>query len=501
MVRGVARHVVVGAPCGECDVKKPTFEPPDAGASAVQYPYTPDIVPGITFLIDMSVIAIAALATYFALMVRITPEFEYYVFCMIFVGLCYLALGHRAGFYAIGTVMRPFSRADDILIAQITSHFLFISVVLALDSLDYFYFPWLLYFFVVTTVSLIAVRILLFIILRNLGRRKVLGRTMVVLGTGAQAQRFISRLATAKPYFSSMIGVFGIDNEHLPKSFEHHPVLGGLDDLLSYARRQKIDDVVVALPWNANRNVTATIEKLKELPVNVYLSSDLVGYELAFRPVAAQFSALPMFEVVQKPISGWSHALKTLEDYILTSAILLLISPVLILIAVAIKLDSPGPVFFMQQRLGFNNKPFAIYKFRSMYHREIPEEVVKQATKGDPRVTRVGRFIRATSLDELPQLLNVLDGSMSLVGPRPHALSHNEEYGAQIRGYFARHRVKPGITGWAQVNGLRGETEALEMMEARIQHDIYYAENWSLFLDLRILAMTALVVFFQKSAY
>ncbi|WP_333834786.1 exopolysaccharide biosynthesis polyprenyl glycosylphosphotransferase, partial [Rubrimonas sp.] len=279
------------------------------------------------------------------------------------------------------------------------------------------------------------------------------------------------------------------------------PVLGGLDDLLSYARRQKIDDVVVAMPWNANRNVTATIEKLKELPVNVYLSSDLIGYELAFRPVAAQFSSLPMFEVVQKPISGWSYALKTLEDYILTSLILLLLAPFLIFIAIAIKIDSPGPVFFMQQRLGFNNKPFSIYKFRSMYHRETPETVVKQATKGDPRVTRVGRFIRATSLDELPQLLNVLDGTMSLVGPRPHALSHNEEYGAQIRGYFARHRVKPGITGWAQVNGLRGETEALELMEARIQHDIYYAENWSLFLDLRILVMTALVVFFQKSAY
>jgi Undecaprenyl-phosphate glucose phosphotransferase len=495
------RRTVRGARCWEHDVKKPTFEPADTGASTVHYPYTPDMVPGVTILVDAAVIALAALGAYLVVVARLTPESGYYVFCVVFVTLCYLALGQRAGFYAIRTIMQPFSRADDVLIAQITSFFLFLSVVVALDNLDYFSMRWLVYFFCASTAGLIAMRILLFVALRMLSGRGVLGRTMVVLGTGAQASRFITRLATAKPYFSSMVGVFGVDHEHLPKTFEDHPVLGGLDDLLSYARRQKIDDVVVALPWNANRNVTATIEKLKELPVNVYLSSDLVGYDLAFRPVATQFAALPMFEVVQKPISGWSYALKTLEDLVLTSIALLLISPVLILIAVAIKLDSPGPVFFMQQRLGFNNKPFSIYKFRSMHHRESSETVVRQATKRDPRVTRVGRFIRATSLDELPQLLNVLDGTMSLVGPRPHALSHNEEYGAQIRGYFARHRVKPGITGWAQVKGLRGETEALELMEARIQHDIYYAENWSLFLDLRILLMTAFVVFFQKSAY
>jgi Undecaprenyl-phosphate glucose phosphotransferase len=255
------------------------------------------------------------------------------------------------------------------------------------------------------------------------------------------------------------------------------------------------------MPWHADQRVLDTVERLKELPVHVYLSTDLVGYELSFTPALGHSDALALFEVAQRPISGWSAALKTVEDYVLASAALILISPLLAIIAVAIKIDSPGPVFFMQQRLGFNNRPFAIYKFRSMYHRLSPEAVVKQAQKGDPRVTRVGRFIRATSLDELPQLLNVLNGTMSLVGPRPHALSHNEEYGRQIRGYFARHRVKPGITGWAQVNGLRGETEALELMEARVRHDIYYADNWSLFLDIRILVMTVLVVFFQKTAY
>jgi Undecaprenyl-phosphate glucose phosphotransferase len=278
-------------------------------------------------------------------------------------------------------------------------------------------------------------------------------------------------------------------------------MLGGLDDLIAHARAHKIDDVVVALPWQSSQHVADTVERLKELPLNVYLGTDLVGYDLAFRPALGHYSELPMFEVVRRPISGWSAALKTAEDYVISATALILIFPLLLVIAAAIRSETPGPVFFMQDRLGFNNKPFRIYKFRTMHHQKVPERLVRQAQRDDPRITRVGRFLRATSLDELPQLLNVQNGTMSLVGPRPHAISHNEEYGERIRNYFARHRVKPGITGWAQVNGLRGETETLDKMEERIRHDIYYAENWSLLFDLRILVMTAFVAPFQKTAY
>ena len=174
----------------------------------------------------------------------------------------------------------------------------------------------------------------------------------------------------------------------------------------------------------------------------------------------------------------------------------------MLLVALAIKLEDPaGPVFFRQKRFGFNNKAFYIYKFRSMYAKPVEDRVTVQAKRGDPRITRVGRFIRRSSLDELPQLLNVLNGTMSLVGPRPHAIDHNEEYAEKIGGYFARHRVKPGMTGWAQVNGWRGETDTLDKMEARVQHDVYYAENWSVFFDLKILLMTAYVTWFDKNAY
>jgi len=208
-----------------------------------------------------------------------------------------------------------------------------------------------------------------------------------------------------------------------------------------------------------------------------------------------------MIEVVDSPLSGFKIAIKALEDRILGSLLLVAFSPVLLLVALAIRLESKGPILFRQKRYGYNNQIFEIYKFRSMYHDGKQRPVTVQASKDDPRITRVGKFIRRTSLDELPQLFNVVSGCMSLVGPRPHAVDHNEEYSELIDGYFARHKVKPGITGWAQVKGFRGETDTLEKMEARVNYDTYYVENWSLFFDLQILAMTAFVGFINKNAY
>jgi len=478
-------------------------------ADDAPYVFSPAILPGIVRGLDIVMIMIAAAISYTFLAGRYEYFDEYYTFSTIFVGFIFLVLANRADLYDVNAIMRPLKRADDIMVAVITAFLLLLSMAFSLKVSESFSRLWMFGFAGGGIVTLVAGRLAVCGLLKRLSRRHMVGRNLVVLGTGAQAQRFLRRFSGINPYFARIVGVYadrdaptaGAWADACDEGLRGVPLLGGLDALLRAARAGKIDDVVVALPWNADKEVAQAIERLKELPVNVYLSSDLVGFELAFRPVLGAFSDLPMFEVVQRPISGWSSALKALEDYVLATLILIVISPLLLAIAVAIKLDTPGPVFFMQRRLGFNNKEFLIYKFRSMHHRKQPETTVRQATKGDPRVTRVGRLIRATSLDELPQVLNVLNGTMSLVGPRPHALSHNEEYGRQIRGYFARHRVKPGITGWAQVNGLRGETEALEKMTARIEHDVYYAENWSLLFDLRILILTAIVVFFQKSAY
>jgi putative colanic acid biosynthesis UDP-glucose lipid carrier transferase len=209
-----------------------------------------------------------------------------------------------------------------------------------------------------------------------------------------------------------------------------------------------------------------------------------------------------LISVWQRPIAGVPGVLKRALDLCAGAALLAGFLPLVTFIAAAIKLDSPGPVLFRQQRFGLNRKPFALYKFRSMRcEADEDDPTVPQARRNDPRVTRIGRFLRRTSLDELPQLLNVIKGDMSLVGPRPHAIPHDEKYAELIEGYTARHRVKPGITGWAQVHGFRGETETLEKMNRRVEHDLYYIHHWSLILDFHILFRTLKVVFAQRNAY
>ena len=259
--------------------------------------------------------------------------------------------------------------------------------------------------------------------------------------------------------------------------------------------------MIVCLPWAADNEISAIIDTLRELPVNVYLGADLVGFRLPMRRAPEHFEELPLVEVMGRPLAGWGGAQKAVFDYGLGILLTIILLPLLIVIVFAIRLDSKGPALFRQQRYGFVNRVFKIYKFRTMRHLDAQESKIVQATRDDARVTRIGRVLRRLSLDELPQIFNVLNGTMSLVGPRPHAVQHNEEYAKMIRGYFARHRVKPGMTGWAQVNGFRGETDTLEKMQARVQYDIYYVENWSLLFDLKILAMTAVICLTGRNAY
>ena len=229
--------------------------------------------------------------------------------------------------------------------------------------------------------------------------------------------------------------------------------------------------------------------------------------KLRFRPRAYSYVGdVPVFDIVDRPISDWNLVFKWLFDKIVGGlALILLLSPMMLLTAIAIKLDSHGPVLFRQKRHGFNNELIEIYKFRSMYTDMRDATAAKLVTKDDPRVTRVGRFIRKTSIDELPQLFNVLfKGDLSLVGPRPHALqakAANQLYYEVVDGYFARHRVKPGITGWAQINGWRGETDTADKIQQRVEHDLYYIENWSVLLDLYILLMTPFALFKTENAY
>lgn len=254
------------------------------------------------------------------------------------------------------------------------------------------------------------------------------------------------------------------------------------------ARMLKPDDIYILAPWTASDTIEACVEALVKIPASIHLGPPPVLDRFTAAAVS-RVGKIHSLNLVRRPLTRTEQALKRALDLALTLPGLVLLAPVFLCVALAIKIESKGPVFFLQRRYGFNQETFRIVKFRSMRVTEDGSRV-RQATRGDPRVTRVGRFIRRFNIDELPQLLNVLRGEMSLVGPRPHALIHNQQYEQSIADYARRHNVKPGITGWAQIHGLRGEVSGTKLMERRLRHDLYYIDNWSIGLDLRILAMT-----------
>jgi len=265
----------------------------------------------------------------------------------------------------------------------------------------------------------------------------------------------------------------------------------------------RVDLLIVTFPVSAESRLLDVLKKLWVLPVDIRLSAHT--YKLRFRPRAYSYIGnVPFLDVFDKPLTDWSYILKRLEDLVISLVAIVFALPLMLMVAIAIKIDSKGPVLFKQNRYGFNNELIEVYKFRSMYTDQSDAKADKLVTKDDPRVTKVGRFIRKTSLDELPQLFNSLKGDLSLVGPRPHAVSAkaaDKLYTDVVDGYFARHRVRPGITGWAQINGWRGETDTAEKIERRVEHDLYYIENWSILFDLYILAMTPISLLNTKNAY
>lgn len=271
-------------------------------------------------------------------------------------------------------------------------------------------------------------------------------------------------------------------------------------DLEEEAKALQPQEIWLSVDTGDHNALHKMLDALRHTTANIRLLPDLGNFRLINHGVSVQMG-MPMLDLAHSPMGGINLVLKEVEDRLLAALILLLISPLMILIAIAVKLDSPGPVFFKQRRHGWHGKEIWIYKFRSMTVHEEHGNQVTQATKGDSRITRLGAFLRSSSLDELPQFINVLQGRMSVVGPRPHALAHNHHYKELIHRYMLRHKVKPGITGWAQVNGHRGETDTLDKMQARVEHDLFYIENWSVWLDLKIVFFTVFKGFRHQNAY
>jgi Undecaprenyl-phosphate glucose phosphotransferase len=278
---------------------------------------------------------------------------------------------------------------------------------------------------------------------------------------------------------------------------------GNVGALIEFVREHAVDEVIIALPWSAEARLAALIERVKVLPVDIRLSPYGFGYRIA-TPEIATSGGLPLFTAVQRPLSPADAIVKIIEDSLVGVGLLLLFSPVMALVALAIRLDSPGPIFFRQPRHGWNNRIIDVYKFRTMYHAATDLTGGRQTTRDDERITRIGRFLRRTSLDEIPQVFNVLLGQMSVVGPRPHPIGMRTEEKLCheiVAGYAQRHKMKPGITGWAQIHGWRGATDSSYHLRKRVEHDIYYVEHWSLWLDIKILVMTAFRGFRGPNAF
>ena len=363
---------------------------------------------------------------------------------------------------------------------------------------------WLATWFATGAAALVTGRIILGFQVRRWANAGRFNRRVVIVGGGEDAHSLIAALEQQDGSDLRICGIFDDrGDDRVEQRIAGYPKLGRVADLADFGRRTRIDLLIVTLPLSAESRLQQLLKSMTVLPVDIRLTAH--SSRLRFRPQAYSWIAnVPFIDLADKPITGWAHVQKWLFDRIVAACALAVLSPVMVLVAAAIKLESKGPVLFRQKRYGLNNELVEVLKFRSMFTDRCDSNAVKLVTKADSRVTRVGRFIRKTSLDELPQLINVLYGTLSVVGPRPHALqakAGNALYPDVVDGYFARHKVKPGVTGWAQVNGWRGETDTAEKILKRVEHDLYYIENWSVFLDLYIVLRTPLALLKSENAY
>ena len=324
-------------------------------------------------------------------------------------------------------------------------------------------------------------------------------RSVVIVGANDVGLKFATTIDRNPNLFMHVHGFFDDRTEDRHPDGLRHPMLGNMSEIAALVRRENIKMIFISQPISAQPRIRKLLDELQDTTASVYFLPDIYIFDL----MQARFDnvgGMPVIAICETPFTGFNSMVKRASDIILGGLIQICLMPLMLMIALAVKLTSPGPVIFRQRRYGLYGEEIIVYKFRSMTVSEDGAEVV-QATIGDQRITPIGAFLRRSSLDELPQFINVLQGRMSIVGPRPHAVAHNEQYRKLIKGYMLRHKVKPGITGWAQVNGLRGETATLDKMEARVRYDLDYLRSWSLWLDLWIIVRTVKVVLGRENAH
>ena len=394
---------------------------------------------------------------------------------------------------------RPSNSAVDIVAAWAAVVLILALCGYATDSLRFFRRDVMFFWVVSTPVAQFVFVLVGRGLMRRFAAQPERRRPAIIIGGGSLGAKVAEAITARSPYGHDLIGY--IEDRQLDRCDERTrgQMLGGLEDLPALIHAHRIKDAYITFALSSQPRIRQMISVLQDAAVSIYLVPDVFGVNV-IQGRMRNMDGVPVVSLLESPFVGLNGLVKRVSDIVLASLILTLIAPVLLFVAIGVKLSSPGPVIFKQRRNGLDGDEIVVYKFRSMRTMDNGR-VVRQATRDDPRITPFGAFIRRTSLDELPQFINVLQGRMSIVGPRPHAVAHNEQYRPIIRSYMVRHKVKPGITGWAQVNGCRGETEVVEKMAARVHYDLEYLRSWSLGLDLRIIVRTVRLMLFDRSAY
>jgi Undecaprenyl-phosphate glucose phosphotransferase len=467
--------------------------------------YSQIVLAGIVRLAEFGLINVIGTGIYLGYVFPAYGFEWYYPASVIGVAALAVLAFQAADVYHVHAFRNPFRECGRIAIAWSCSFLIVATVAFFARLSDFYSRLWLAGFFAIGLIAIMGFRVSLCGLIRLWTRAGRLERRTIVGGGGEAGKTLIEELDAQPDSDVRVVGLFDDrGDDRAPIVCSGHQKLGTVDDLVEFARQTRIDLVIFSLPISAEARILQMLKKLWVLPVDIRLSAH--SNKLRFRPRSYSYIGnVPVIDVFDKPIADWDVVTKWLFDKVVGTLMLFVTFPLMALIALAIRLDSRGPILFKQKRYGFNNELIEVYKFRSLYVDRCDATASKLVTKQDPRVTNVGRFLRKASLDELPQLINVVfKGDLSLVGPRPHAVYAKAEdrlYDEAVDGYFARHRVKPGITGWAQINGWRGETDSQEKIRQRVEHDLYYIENWSIVFDLYILAMTPLALARNETAY
>lgn len=454
--------------------------------------------PYLLRMVDLAFIFAAGVITYAARFHSISVNFHYtymIVFSMLF---SFLMFPHFS-VYMSWRGMSTTSELRRLTIAWFSVWTTLSLLGLFLHVSGWYSRYWLGMFFVLGWIFLLGLRIATRAIAKYLHIKGVNRLEVIILGAGSLGKVVSRQLKRSKASGFHVRAFFDDDVTLQGKIIEDVPVLNGLDHVEKYVQNNPVDEVWIALPLRAETRLRMLFNLLSDYPhMQIRFVPDISSFNFLNHQMSI-IAGVTALNINQTPMVGFNRFIKALEDRLLAILILACISPVLLFISIAIKKTSKGPILFKQKRHGWDGKSITVYKFRTMIVHE--DNAVKQATKNDCRITPLGSFLRRTSLDELPQFINVLQGRMSIVGPRPHAVEHNEKYRKLIHSYMLRHKVKPGITGWAQVNGWRGETDILEKMQKRVECDMYYIEHWSVFFDIKIVFLTLLKGFANKNAY